>query len=208
MSQLFTDYVHPDFKMESDGSTPGSKENKDPSNGGNMNVDPSKEKRGVNTNKSNNSDKQKAVKPEYNDGLNDDEVFLQYGSHIDQQLADDKGTVSNNKSTSEITEEEDTTFDDEKDGGLLSGKRFIIEHFDDDQIEHLKLLIEEHNGIVTTIKDKNMADFVVLPMNVECDPNIAKEMVNISFNFYYNDIIMLLKVEFLVLPVAVKCCPF
>lgn len=162
--------------MESaDESTPSSKENKDPANTKNK---PPDKKAHKTTNKSTTPGKEKPKKAEYDDGINDDEVFLQYSSTVDHQLEHNNRRTPSNKSAKESTEDEEITFDnDEEKHGLLLGRSFIIEHFDDEQVLHLQQLIEEHGGRVVMRKDNKPADFVVLPMNTECDSSLAKEMV-------------------------------
>lgn len=170
--------------MESaDESPPSSKENKDPANINNKQP----EKKGLNENKSTTPGKKKTTKPEYDDGLNDDEVFLQYTSSTMDPQVDNNRRMSSSKSAKKLTEDEDATFDNEEEKhGLLSGKCFIIEHFYGEQITHLKQLIEEHGGRVIMRKEYKPADFVVLPMNTECDSSLAREMVKtLHFSIFF-----------------------
>ncbi|KAK3750778.1 hypothetical protein QZH41_015323, partial [Actinostola sp. cb2023] len=157
-------YIHPDFKMESE-ETPTFKENKKPSDSNKENGTKS-----VNTGarlKSKNSKQQKASRSEYDDDeLNDDEVFLQYTSRVDQQTTSE---------TALKDDDDDTTLDDVKDGGLLAGHNFVIIQFLDGQVTHLKELIESHGGEV--VSTEQTADYAVLPMNAECHANVAKEIV-------------------------------
>lgn len=132
------------------------------------------------TRKSSSSKQQKSLKAEFEDELDDDEVFMQYTSQIDQQPLPETNKIQqpNNSTLNQYdgdttNDDDDTTIDDNR---LLAGLSFVIMSFSGEQVTHLQNLIEENGGDVSSEKK---VDYAVLPMNVVCsDKNAAKEIVS------------------------------
>lgn len=169
---FFLDYVHPDFKIDKE-ETPSFKENKKPSDANSTITNNSQ------TNRSS-SNQQKSFRPEYEDHLDDDEVFMQYATQDYQHIPSETSTIQQKTSESKLQNEdldddkdEDATFDEDK---ILAGHSFTIVHFVNEQVAHLTQLIQSLGGQVINGKH---ADYAISPMNILSDKTAAKENVSL-----------------------------
>nr|XP_015210452.1 PREDICTED: DNA topoisomerase 2-binding protein 1 [Lepisosteus oculatus] len=123
------------------------------------------------------SGQQKAEEDLLSQYLNEDQTVVEAGNHDQSGRQDEDELEDRPPSRSQTVGETSTVVAEE--GGLFSGKRFLILGFSTEDEAYLTSLIKEHAGKVLGARSRAIADYAVVPMmGCEVEVTVGEVVTN------------------------------